>query len=175
MSKPIIPVILGTAREGRRSEIIAKFVYDIMKSDERVETQFIDVKDFIKPYTIAGWVESAEAQPWRDIATKASAFVVVTPEYNHGYPGELKILLDQAYKEYGKKPIVTCGVSKGGFGGVRVVEAILPVYEELKMIAVPMPIYFSNADELNQDNAKLEKDYNGKVKAMLDGLLGYIN
>lgn len=175
MNKPFIPVVLGTAREGRRSEVIAKFVYDIVKSDERIETQFIDVKDFVKPYTIASWVESAEAQPWRDIAARANAFIIVTPEYNHEYPGELKLLLDQAYKQYEKKPVVTCGVSASDFGGVRVVESLLSVYGMLKMIVVPMPLYFTKVEDLIKDSTKLKNDYKEKAKTMLDTLLGYIN
>jgi NAD(P)H-dependent FMN reductase len=35
----------------------------------------------------------------------ADAFVVVTPEYNHGYPGPLKTAIDSVSREWRAKPL----------------------------------------------------------------------
>lgn len=56
--------------------------------------------------------------------TRADGLVIVSPEYNHGYPGEMKLMLDQLYKEYNRKPVGICGVSSGALGGARMVEQL---------------------------------------------------
>ena len=48
---------------------------------------------------------------------KADALVVVSPEYNHGYSGLLKHVLDSCLKEYIHKAVGIVGVSAGPFGG----------------------------------------------------------
>ena len=85
-----IPIILGTAREGRKSEMVANYVLNNIKK-LGVETELIDVRDFIQgsTYGINDKIES-----WKNKAIQADGIIIVTPEYNHGYPGELKIFLD---------------------------------------------------------------------------------
>src|ERR1043166_7952868 len=67
---------------------------------------------------------------------RADAFVLVVPEYNHGYPGLLKHALDTNLAEYIHKAVGICGVSAGPFGGTRVVENLLPVMRELGLVTI---------------------------------------
>lgn len=148
IKKPFIPLILGTARDGRRSETVAKYIYEII-SDSAVESQFIDPKDFLRqPKTIPSWAENDDALAWREIAERADGFIIVVPEYNHSYPGELKLLLDQAYKQYFSKPVGVVSVSVGEFGGVRAVESLLPVLHALNMHISANHVYISNVEKL---------------------------
>jgi len=67
---------------------------------------------------------------------RADAFVLVVPEYNHGYPGLLKHALDTNLSEYIHKAVGICGVSAGPFGGTRVIENLLPVMRELGLVTI---------------------------------------
>lgn len=67
---------------------------------------------------------------------RADAFVLMAPEYNHGYPGLLKHVLDTNLKEYIHKAVGVCGVSAGNFGGTRVIENLLPVLRELGLVTI---------------------------------------
>jgi NAD(P)H-dependent FMN reductase len=67
---------------------------------------------------------------------RADALVIVTPEYNHGYPGLLKHALDSNLKEYIHKAVGIVGVSAGPWGGTRVVENLLPVLRELGLVTI---------------------------------------
>lgn len=67
---------------------------------------------------------------------QADGIVIVTPEYNRGYPGLLKYVLDTNLKEYIHKAVGICGVSAGGFGGARVIENLLPVLRELGLVTI---------------------------------------
>src|SRR5947209_3765710 len=101
--KLYIPILLGTARDERESEKVARFTYEQFSKREEVKTEMIDIRKFILSETIPSWVESQALSPWRETIKKADALLIVSPEYNHGYPGELKLLLDSALKEYENK------------------------------------------------------------------------
>src|ERR1044072_1288259 len=124
-----IPVILGTTRKGRASENIARFVFGEVQKFEGVETELIDIRELKFPTDDAG--EAIKDPTFSAAMMRADGIVIVTPEYNHGYPGMLKHVLDTNLKEYIHKAVGICGVSAGGFGCTRVIEAMLPVLREL--------------------------------------------
>ena len=124
-----IPVILGTTRKGRASENIARFVFGQVQKYEGVETELIDIRELKFPTDDAG--EAIKDPNFSAAMMRADGIVIVTPEYNHAYPGMLKHVLDTNLKEYILKAVGICGVSAGGFGGTRVIEAMLPVMREL--------------------------------------------
>jgi NAD(P)H-dependent FMN reductase len=174
MPNPFIPILLGTARPERRSEKAAKFVYDSLSKRYDADTQLIDIKDYLTPHTFASWQESEQGKRWKEIILKAQGLIIVTPEYNHGYPGELKILLDKLYEEYKRLPVGLCGVSSGNFGGTRVVENLLPVLKELNMIPIHTVIYFSKIKELFDQNGKItDESYNARMETFFDEMLEF--
>jgi NAD(P)H-dependent FMN reductase len=124
-----IPVILGTPRQGRLSEHVARVMIDQLCKRDGVQTSLIDVRELELPTTDAG--EAIKHPQFSESVMRADGLIIVAPEYNHGYPGILKHVLDTNLKEYIHKPVGLCGVSAGGFGGTRVVESLLPVMREL--------------------------------------------
>src|SRR5438128_5861663 len=68
---------------------------------------------------------------------RADSFIIVTPEYNNGYPGVLKNALDYLLPEYKRKPIAVVTVSAGGFGGINCLAQLRLV--ALGMGALPSP------------------------------------
>jgi NAD(P)H-dependent FMN reductase len=99
---------------------------------------------------------AAESSPQRSLQHQidsADAFVVVTPEYNHGYPAALKELIDSAGREWHAKPLAF--VSYGGVsGGLRAVEQLRQVFAELHVVTIRDSVSFQNAWE--QFNGKGE-------------------
>ena len=174
MSKLFIPVVLGTAREGRSSEAAAKFVHaEVVAAGH--DTELVDVRGHMFGETIPNWLPNEEkktkTKAWRDIATRAHAFIIVTPEYNHGYPGELKLLLDSAMEEYKGKPLAIIGVSAGGLGGARMVEQLRLVSIELGMRPTKGAVYFSGIRALfGADGAIADESYKKRVADLLTEL-----
>lgn len=155
---PFIPIILGTAREGRESEKVSSALLEILQKRDDCEVELVDVKDYTSHgYTIAAWEENDLTKPWKEIAKRANAFIIVTPEYNHGYPGELKLMLDQAFKEYENKPAFVCSTSSGTFGGTRVVENLTPVLRELSIITTANTLHVSNVEKFEVDEKFTER------------------
>ena len=168
-----IPIILGTAREGRRSENAAKFVLQEFQKVRNVETELIDVRDYAAKATDNSG-KTEEAQRFAEKATRADGFILVAPEYDHGYPGELKMMLDMLYKEFNRKPVGICGVSAGAAGGIRVVEQLRLVAIEFQMVPMREAIYFSNVHKLFDDKGSItDESYVEQTKPLFEELLWY--
>jgi len=169
MSRPLfIPVILGTVRKGRASENVAKFVFEQVKKSEGVESELIDIRERNFPGDDAG--EQIKDAKFSAACERADGLVIVTPEYNRGYPGMLKHVLDSNLKEYVHKAVGICGVSAGGFGGTRVIENLLPVMRELGLVTIFWDGNFSGAQQLFDDAGNM-KDRAAHEKRM-DKFLG---
>lgn len=165
-----IPVILGTARQGRASEHVARFVFDEVRKREGVETELIDIRSLPFPVTDAG--EAVKDTAFSAQMSRADAIVLVVPEYNHGYPGLLKHALDTNLKEYIHKAVGICGVSAGGFGGTRVIENLLPVMRELGLVTIFWDGNFSGAQKLFDTSGKLlDEAYVGRIDKFLKELI----
>jgi NAD(P)H-dependent FMN reductase len=137
-----IPVILGTPRQGRMSEHVANFVSSQVARLPGVETELFDVRKLRFPTSDAG--EQIKDPAFSAAMMRADALVIVTPEYNHGYPGLLKHVLDTNLKEYVHKAVGIVGVSAGPWGGTRVVENLLPVMRELGLVTIFWDGNFAN-------------------------------
>lgn len=152
-----LPVVLGTARQHRKSERAAHFLVQMLQDrDAGVAPQLVDVREHVQAaVTVPPWGEGgANENPteWQRIASTADGFVLVVPEYNHGYPGELKLLMDALYEEFKNKPVAICGVSAGGWGGTRVVEHIKPICLEFGLVPTKASGYFPKVgDALGED------------------------
>jgi len=148
-----IPVILGTPRQGRMSEPVATFILEEIAKRDGIETTLIDIRTLSFPVTDAG--EAIKDSQFSATMMRADALILVVPEYNHGYPGLLKHVLDTNLKEYIHKAVGICGVSAGGFGGTRVIENLLPVMRELGLVTIFWDGNFSNARTLFDTASKV--------------------
>jgi NAD(P)H-dependent FMN reductase len=98
---------------------------------------------------------------------QADAFVIVTPEYNHGYPAALKFLIDSIYTPWQAKPVAF--VSYGGIsGGLRAVEQLRPVFAELHAVTIREVVSFANAwEQFDEAGALQQPDPARKAMARL--------
>lgn len=138
-----IPLILGTVREGRRSEHVARYVHGRLANRPGISSRFVDPRDLPFQNLVAREFEMKERPPavaaFVDEMHAADAFVIVTPEYNYGIPGALKNLLDVTFKPWNRKPfgLVGCG---GVSGGLRALDALRQTVAGLGAVPVPMTV-----------------------------------
>ena len=137
-----IPVILGTSRKGRMSAQVARLVAGEVAKQPGVETELIDICSLPLPTDDAG--EEIKDSGFSSKMERADGLVIVAPEYNHGYCGLLKHVLDSCLKEYIHKAVGIVGVSAGPFGGTRVIENMLPVMRELGLVTIFWDVNFSS-------------------------------
>jgi NAD(P)H-dependent FMN reductase len=165
-----IPLILGTAREGRQSENVARFVFEQTKKRADVETELIDVRELPMKLDDAG--EQMKDPKFSAAIDRCDGLIIVTPEYNHGYPGLLKHALDMNLKEYIHKAVGICGVSAGPFGGARVIEGLLPVMRELGLVAIFEDVNFGNVAKIFDDEGNLrDQNYVRRLDKFLNELV----
>ena len=137
---PHILVIAGSTRQGRNGDKVVRWLMSRLEARSDATFELADLRELALPFFDApagpayGPV-AAEARSWAARVANADGFIVVTPEYNHGYPAPLKNALDHLYHEWAHKPaaIVTYG---GVAGGYRAAEQLRQVLVELKMVPV---------------------------------------
>ncbi|MEH2316758.1 NADPH-dependent FMN reductase [Nostoc sp.] len=170
-SSLFIPVILGTPRQGRQSEYVAKFIVEQVAARDRLETELIDIRDMAIATNDAG--ESLKDPQFSATIERADGLIIVTPEYNHGYPGLLKHVLDTCLKEYIHKAVGLCGVSAGSFGGTRVIQNLLPVMRELGLVTIFYDLNFSNVQKLFDQSGNLidKPTYIRRMERFMDELV----
>jgi NAD(P)H-dependent FMN reductase len=148
-----IPVLLGTTRKGRASAHVAHLMTGEVAKRAGVETELIDIATLALPVDDAG--EAIRDAGFGDRMSRADALVVVSPEYNHAYPGLLKHVLDSCLKEYIHKAVGIVGVSAGPWGGTRGIQGLLPVMRELGLVDIFWDVNFTNAHKLFDASGKL--------------------
>lgn len=160
-----VAVLLGGGRRGRTGPVIAAWFLDLVAARPGVDVDVLDVGEH--------WSDDqgTEATEFSRAIDAADAFVVVTPEYNHGYPGPLKSAIDSARKEWFAKPVAF--VSYGGMsGGLRAVEQLRGVFSELHVTSVRTSVSLHNAQGLFMAGAGGEelRGAEAAVDEMLDQL-----
>src|SRR5438874_551326 len=165
-----IPVILGTARQGRRSEHPARFMFDQTRARPEIETEFVDIAKLAMRLDDAG--ENMKDPAFSTLMRRADGLILVVPEYNHGYPGLLKHALDMNLQEYVHKAVGICGVSAGPWGGTRVIEALLPVMRELGLVRIFNDVNFAHVGKLfTAGGMLLDSRFVARVATFLDELI----
>ncbi len=165
-----IPVILGTTRQGRMSEHVAKFVAAEVSKRDGVETELIDIRELNLP--MSGESSDIKDTGFSEKMMRSDALVIVAPEYNHGYPGSLKHAIDTCLKEYIHKAVGICGVSAGPFGGTRVIQSLLPVMRELGLVTIFWDGNFGNVQNIFDSSGRLlEEAYIRRMDKFLKELI----
>lgn len=156
MSKLYIPVLAGTTREQRKSIFAARLVAEVGNTFEEIETEVIDPKDFNFPGD-GNDPEGKDAR-YTALTERADGFFIVTPEYNHSFPGSLKRMLDSELKNYVHKPVAYAGVSSGQWGGVRAIEQLVGSVREMGLVSTFTDMQFPKIQEIFDDQGNLQNE-----------------
>ena len=137
-----IKIILGSTREGRFSDKVGAWIKGELDKIPEVEAEVLDLRDYPMPFfneaETPGYKSKPYAEPavamWTAKIAEADAYIIIAPEYNHGYPAVLKNALDWVYQEWNNKPVAF--VSYGSALGARSVEQLRQVAVELQMAPI---------------------------------------
>lgn len=165
-----IAVLAGTSRPGRRSINAAKLVFEVGRQRPDVSPVFVDPSEL--GFEKDGDNEELKVPIYSKITAEADGFFIVTPEYNHSYPGSLKRMLDSEFKNYQHKPVAFAGVSDGPWGGVRAIESLLPAMRTMKLVALKTDVQFPKVQHIF-DNAGtlLDQKYIERINRVYDELV----
>ncbi|HEX5553884.1 MAG TPA: NAD(P)H-dependent oxidoreductase [Chitinophagaceae bacterium] len=173
-----LKVILATTRTGRKGPAVADWFMDLLKQQTDFEVELLDLKVINLPFLDEPehprlrHYQHAHTKQWSKIIDGADAFVIVTCEYNYGYPAPLKNALDYLYHEWNDKPVGF--VSYGGIaGGTRSVQMLKQVVTAQKMMplaeAVHIPFF---AKHINDEGKFIGNEVlDGSAHTMMHELL----
>lgn len=148
--KPLkLVLILGSVRPDRFSDVIGNWATAEIERQGRFSLEMLDPR--------RDW-PAVDSLQIRAVLERADAFLIVTPEYNHSFPGPLKVVIDTADTQWAAKPVAF--VSYGGLsGGLRAVEHLRGVFSELDAVSVRESVSFQNPWEtLGHDRRPTDTD-----------------
>jgi len=177
-----IKAIAGSTREGRFSDKAAAWIAEEIKKQERISAEVLDLRDYDMPFFNEPTSPSFKKEPYKNEAVarftkkieEGDAFVIVTPEYNHGTSGVLKNALDWVYPEWNNKPVAF--VSYGSVGGARAVEQLRLNAIELQMTPIRNAVHIPGEQYFQvlfgkMDAKELFSQQKNKAEAMIAQLL----
>lgn len=123
-----IIVLSASVRTGRKSDRVARYFLNYINNNKIGEAELVDLKEFNFPLfeeRLKFLKEpSKQLQDFAAAIKNADGIVLVTPEYNGGYPACLKNAIDVLYDEWHRKPVAIATVSDGIFGGSQVITSL---------------------------------------------------
>ena len=173
-----VGIIVGSIRDGRKGEAVARWVESIAARRDDADYQLIDLKSFDVPLlTTATHPMAAQrsydderVQRWGDAIAECDAYVFVTPEYNHGVPGALKNAVDCLGSEWVGKTVGF--VSYGSALGSRAVEQWRQIEANFSMVDVRAQVALSIFTDLEGDGTvRTSERIEADLTATLDQLV----
>ncbi|MBC7661133.1 MAG: NAD(P)H-dependent oxidoreductase [Chitinophagaceae bacterium] len=145
-----IAIIIGSTRDARFAPVPAQWIYDVAKENGELQVEIVDLKTFDLPFfnekSSNAWAPSQDpkAVAWQKKIGEFDGYIIVTAEYNHSITAALKNAFDQAYVEWGNKPIGFLGY--GGVGAARAIEHARAIAIELHMVPVRTGIHIGGGE-----------------------------
>jgi NAD(P)H-dependent FMN reductase len=166
-----IAIISASVREGRKSHRVALYFRRFLLENNLAEVQILDLKEYHfplfderlsfqkhTPEQVLMFVEKVE---------QSDGIIIVTPEYNGGYPASLKNVTDLMYKEWYRKPVAISTVSNGSFGGTQVITSLQFSLWKMKAWTVPamfpVPNIQDTFDEQGNPTDTIQTDKRAKL------------
>lgn len=181
-SKPKIAVIIGSTRPTRFADRPAQWILKQAQARGDMDVELVDLREYALPFfdEMASnmWMPSKnpEAIRWQQTVAKYDGYIFVVAEYNRSITGVLKNALDQAYKEWNRKPFTAIGY--GGAGAARAIEHLRSIAVELQMVSTHAAVHISGGDFMalhpmfgNKPIEEVEPNLLPSAKTALDELV----
>lgn len=180
--KPRIALIIGSTRPTRFADKPAQWMLKQAQARDDIDVEIVDLRDHPLPFfdEMASnlWMPSQnpEAIRWQQTIGRFDGYIFVVAEYNHSITGVLKNALDQAYKEWNRKPFTVFGY--GSVGASRAVEHLRAIGTELQMVSTRSAVHIAGGDFMavmprfgNKPIEEIEANLLPSAKAALDELV----
>ncbi len=173
-----IPIIAGSTRRDRQSIKVARFVLARLQQRKGVQTELLDLLEYTFPIMEERLDHRDDPPPrlreYADKIARADSLVIVTPEYNNGYPGVLKNAIDYLLPEYERKPVGIVTVSAGGYGGITCLAQLRLVTLGMGAFPIPENLAVSRVrDSFRDDGTPNDPAYEKRAANFLDDLLWF--
>lgn len=172
-------VIVGSTRDIRRGGRVAEWLMPQLRQYAQFEVALLDLKDYPLPFFnesdspmgLKGAYTNEVVMRWSAKVADQDAFIIITPEYNHGPSAVLKNALDWLYDEWSKKPVAFISYATGSVGGARAVEQLRLNAIELQMAPMHQAIHIAHIlDTIDPTGKELQGNLGKRLAALMDQL-----
>lgn len=175
-----VGIIVGSTRNGRMGERVGKWVYSKAQKQADWDVTLIDLEsyelpmydDAKLPVMMGGVYENAAVTKWSEVIAAQDAFVILTPEYNHGMPAPLKNALDWLAREWANKALGIVSYSGVSTGGVRAAEQLRLITAWLGMASVQVAVAIGGVGQTVSEAGVVEAE---ALQQTLTKELGQVN
>lgn len=176
-----IAIISASIRRGRNSHRVALYFENFLKENQLAEPTIIDLKErdyplFDERLKFIEHPPQSMVQLAQEIES-ADGVIIVSPEYNGGYPASLKNVIDILYDEWKRKPVAIAMVSEGPFGGSQVITSLQFTLWKIGALTIPamfpVPTVTKNFSENGQPTDREATDK--RAKKFVDELFYWLN
>ncbi|MBI2415165.1 MAG: NAD(P)H-dependent oxidoreductase [Candidatus Kerfeldbacteria bacterium] len=178
-----IAIIIGSTRQNRQGERVGQWAHAVLKSRTDCAVDLIDLRDWPLPFyaepaspsALHGQYSHPIATQWAATIAQYHGFIIVTPEYNHGYSAVLKNALDYLYQEWNHKPVACIGYSSGNSGAIRAIEQLRQVFIELQMIPLQPEMNLCSVKQLfDEAGNTVDPKLADRLQRVVDSLIEFI-
>ncbi len=172
-----IAIVSSSIRRGRNSHRIALWFRRYITVNAIAEIDFIDLAEYNFPLFTERLVNLDTPPPGAvtvaSLISEADGVIIVTPEYNGGYPASLKNMIDLLTSEWRRKPVAIATSSDGPFGGTQVITSLLFTFWKLGALIVPARFQVPETQNLFSDDGTPadEKGMTRRTSRFIDALL----
>lgn len=185
-TKPKIALIIGSTRQSRFADKPAAWMLAQAQARDDMEIELVDLRDFDLPLfdEVASnlWAPSSDerAVAWQKKVGEFDGYIFVVAEYNRSITGALKNAMDQAYKEWNRKPM--SAIAYGSVGGTRALEHLRSIAVELQMVPTRSAVHIGGGDFFavhpmgaNAEIETIADNLAASVTATLDDIVWWAN
>lgn len=172
-----IIILSASVRIGRLSHRVALYFEAYIKQHNLASVEMLDLSQYNFPVFEERLQYLKDPSPeviqFADKIKTADGVIIVTPEYNGGYPASLKNAIDLLYPEWKRKPVAIATASNGPFGGAQVNTSLAFTLWKIGVLLVPamylVPKVQEAYDEKGTPSEKESTDK--KAKKFIEELL----
>lgn len=149
-----LQLIIGSTRQHRLSPVLAAWIQTQAAKQADIELEVIDLKQVNLPFfdeptsPSMGAGTSPAAVAWAAKIAEGDASLILTPEYNAGYPAPLKNAIDYLKSEWKNRPIAI--ISYGYGGGLSSAAQLKQVFNRLGSTVVDSGVAIDIGAILNE-------------------------
>ncbi len=172
-----ISIISSSVRMGRNSHRVALYLKNYIEEKKLAEAEILDLNLYNFPIfeerLRSQKTPSAEALDFAEKIKSADGVLIVTPEYNGGYPASIKNAIDLLYDEWHRKPVAIATVSDGSFGGTQVIISLQFTLWKIRAWTVPARFPVPDVMETFDENGipKESRGLQGRTANFINELL----
>jgi NAD(P)H-dependent FMN reductase len=175
-----IAIISASVRIDRNSHRVALYLKNYIEENNSVAVDFVDLNEYKFPIFDERLKFMKDPSPavlqFANTIKSSEGVIIVTPEYNGGYPASLKNVIDLLYPEWKRKPVAVATVSDGQFGGTQVITSLVFTLWKIGAWVVPAMYPVPKVQEAYKENGeptdKMGTDK--RAKTFIDELRWYV-